>query len=118
MALVGSNPQIKRRRYVILSCESHGSSGKLPRWITTFLVLGTVLKARPDKTFYTGSYCARIIKGPTETVRKAESQQTALKKPAVYSPKVETGQRRDLLRAESIIEVLAVLARHNHEPRI
>ncbi len=31
----------------------------------------TVLKARPDKTFYTCSYCARIIKGPTKTVTLA-----------------------------------------------
>ena len=69
---------------------------------------------RPDRTkSFMGSYCARIIKGPTKTVRKAQSLQSALKKPAVYSPKVGTGQRRDLLRAESIIEVLSVLARHS-----
>jgi hypothetical protein len=35
-----------------------------------------------------------------------------LKKPAVYSLKVETGQRQHLLRVKSIIEVLFVLARH------
>ncbi len=68
-----------------------------------------VLKARPEKTFYTGSYCARIIKGPTKTVALAQSHQTALKKPTVHSPRVETRQRRDLLRAKSI-KVFSVLA--------
>jgi hypothetical protein len=53
-----------------------------------------VSKAVPDKTFYTGSYFARLIKGPTKTVRLPQSQKTALKKPAVSSPNVETGQRK------------------------
>jgi hypothetical protein len=84
--------------YICASCVKNGAS--------------FVLKARPDKTLYTGSYCAPIIKGPTKTVTLAQSHQTALKKPAVYSPKVETGQRRDVLRVKIIIEVLSVLARH------
>ncbi len=42
----------------------------------------------------------------------AQYHQTALKKPAVYSPKAEMGQRWDVLRVRSIIEVLSVLARH------
>ncbi len=66
-----------------------------------------LLKAILDKTFYTVSYCVRIIKGPTKTVTLAQSLQTALKKPAIYrySPKVETGQRQDVLHAKTIIEV-------------
>jgi hypothetical protein len=50
--------------------------------------------------------------GPHKDRDFAQSHQTALKKPAVYSPKVETGQRRGVLRVKSIIEVLSVLARH------
>jgi hypothetical protein len=40
----------------------------------------------------------------------AQSLQTALEKPTVYSPKVETVRRWDALRAEYIFEVLYVLA--------
>ncbi len=45
----------------------------------------------------------------------AQSLQTALKKLVVYSPKVEMGQRLDVLRVKSIIEVLSVLARHTRD---
>jgi hypothetical protein len=50
------------------------------------IIISPLLKTRLDKTFDTGSYCARIIKGPAKTVTFAQSLQTALKKPAVYSP--------------------------------
>jgi hypothetical protein len=62
----------------------------------------SILKSKPDKTIYTGSYCARLIEGATKAVRKAQSLQTALKMPAVYSPNLETGQRRSVLGSEHI----------------
>jgi hypothetical protein len=55
------------------------------------------LKAKLDETIYTGSYCVQLIEDAIKTVRKAQSLQTALKKPVVYSPNLETGQRRLIL---------------------